>query len=229
MLYVYAVTEAAPPRPGRGLLGERLRVVRARGLQTIVGEIDTRPTPTPDVLAGHDGVVRRLARGAPALLPARFGWTVADERALRASLGAHRGELAASLRDVRGCVQMTLRLFGTTRGSGAAARRARRRPATRGPRRGTRYLEARARARQEAESLPELDPLRTLLQGLIRDERRERHDAGGLIGTAYHLVERRWLRTYQSRVEAGAATLAPLRLHLSGPWAPYAFGPRVLA
>ena len=206
---------------GRGLAGEKLRVITARGLVVMAGEMEAAPPPLPETIRAHDLVVRRLARRCPALLPARYGWT-GTERDLRARLAPHRRELLRALAEVRGCVQMTVRVFGDT--PSARPRRTTRRPPT-----GTAYMLERAEAWRTSESLPELDPLRARLAGLLRSERQERHGTAGLVGTAYHLVERARVGTYRARVRRAAAALDPLRLHVSGPWAPYAFGPRSLA
>jgi hypothetical protein len=223
-VYVYGVAGARPSRLGRGLARERLRVIRGRGFVVIAGGMDDAPGPEPDALRAHDAVVRRLSRVCPAFLPARFGWMAhADE--LAAALAPHRAALVEALKEVRGCVQMIVRVFGDT----TRAEREQEPPRGRGAAVGTEYMQARARAWREAESLPELDPLRARLAGVLRAERQERHGAAGLVGTAYHLVERGRLRTYRARVRSTSPRLAPLRVQLSGPWAPYAFGPRSLA
>jgi len=222
-LYVYGIAARRPARLGRGLGRERLRTVAGRGFVAIAGELEAPPMPEPAALRAHDAVVRRLARTCPAFLPARFGWTLAEPE-LRAALAPHRGELKAALEEVRGCVQMIVRVFGET----AAEHGPETPPAAAGRGPGTTYMLERARAWQQAESLPELDPLRARLTGLLRAERQERHGQAGLVGTAYHLVERGRLRTYRARVRSAAAALGPVRVRVTGPWAPYAFGPRSL-
>lgn len=224
MLYVYAISDTRPRPAGRGLAGEPLRVVESRGLVVIAGEMEAAPAPHPESVRAHDAVVRRLARRCPALLPARFGWT-STAAELRANLAPHRRDLLRALAEVRGCVQMTVRLFGDTPAS-KPPRAARRR---RGTADGTAYMLERAEAIRASESLPELDPLRARLAGLLRGERQERHGTAGLIGTAYHLVERARLGAYRARLRRAAPALEPLRVQVSGPWAPYAFGPRSMA
>lgn len=225
-LYVYGIADVPPARLGRGLAREPLRAVGGRGVVAIAGVVDDAPGPDPAALEAHDDVVRRLARRCPAFLPARFGWTAAGDAELRAALAPHRAEMKAALAEVRGCVQMIVRLFGDTPRRAADPARGRR-PPDEGP--GTAYMQDLARASRDAESLPELEPLRTRLAGLLRAERQQRHGTAGLVGTAYHLVERGRLRTYRARVQAAAGLLGPLRVQVSGPWAPYAFGPRSLA
>jgi hypothetical protein len=220
VLYVYAISDEVPSRLGRGR-----RTVESAGLQVTVGETAAAPAVTPEALQDHDAVVRRLSVRCPALLPARFGWVAADDAEVRAALAPHAASLRASLDLVRGCVQMTLRVFGDTRPAAPAPSA----PPGAAASAGTRYLLQRADVLRAAESLPELAPLRAHLAPMLRASREERHDAGGLLGTAYHLVERRRLRAYRAVVRKTAGALSPLRLHVTGPWAPYAFGPRELS
>jgi hypothetical protein len=94
---------------------------------------------------------------------------------------------------------------------------------------GTEYLEARRRARRRAREVPEADPLRACLQGVVRAERVHRHDAPPLIASLYHLIARGRAADYLAAVTAAAAALAPARVRATGPWAPYAFTPEALA
>jgi hypothetical protein len=195
----------------------------------VVGPVEVPPLAAPTVLRAHDAVIRRLAAQVPAILPARFGSIVGDEREARDALRRQSRDLAAALRLVRGCVQMTVRVFGTaavppptpTRSAARAER------GDLGP--GLRYLLERQRAQQAAEALPEIEALRTQVSPLVRAERLERHGREGLLGTAYHLVERRRLPAYRAGLRRALPSVSPMRLHLSGPWAPYAFAPAGLS
>ena len=225
---MYAISDKVPAVLGRGMAGEPLLAVESGRLVVLAGEMDAAPPASPENMRAHDAVIRRLARRCPALLPARFGWTAAGAE-LRRRLAPHRRELARALDEVRGCVQMTVRVFGPTPKAPTPKGPTSPRRGRGGASSGTSYLLERARVLRESETLPELNPLRARLQGLVRGERQERHGTGGLVGTAYHLVERGRLATYRARVRRAAADIDPLRLHLSGPWAAYAFGPRSLA
>jgi hypothetical protein len=227
MIYVYAVTAARPGRTalGLGLTRERLRVVAHDGLAVVVGDMEARPLPDPDRLKAHDAVVRRLSRLYEALLPARFGWTAPGDTELRDALAPHRPAIAEALVLVRGCVQMNVRVLGQAQAAVAA-------PAVHveDPERpGTRYLLERAEARRAAESLPELEPLRATIGPLLRAEKQERQGVAGLVGTAYHLVERARLVAYRAGVRRAQGALHPFRVHVTGPWAPYAFAPQAVS
>jgi hypothetical protein len=223
VLYLYAVVGAPPRRDaGRGLGRERLVTLPGRGFHVVAGRLAAAPAATPATLRRHDAVVRRIAATVDAILPVRFGSVVPDEMAAARLLMPRALELAGRLVHVRGHEQMTLRLFH----SGARAR-----PRASiadlpakgrlGP--GTRYLAERRRG-LDTVGAPELDPIRSVLHDLVSDERVQRHATPPLLASVYHLVPRSRRAVYRTRVTRAAPTLAPLRLTVSGPWPPYAFG-----
>ena len=227
VLYLYAVVGDLPRRDvGRGLRREPLRILPGRGFQVVVGRMGAAPDATPATLRRHDAVVRRLAGAVDAILPVRFGSVVPDDDAVLRLLSPRAIELAGRLVHVRGHEQMTLRLYGPRRSApGPAPGRA---PGTDpavgarlGP--GARYLAARNRLLRTALA-PELDPVRPLLHELVADERIQRHATPPLLVSVYHLVRRDRRARYRLRVAQAATRLAPLRLTVSGPWPPYAFG-----
>ena len=193
-LYLYAVIDEEPPS-----LEEPLRLVRCGELLIVAG--DQVPPLNPENLAAQDAVVRRL--NVPAILPIRFGETVRDEEELCKLLKPRIPALAEALERVRGCEQMTLRVFGDPAPPPELQG---------GP--GTRYLEARRRAY----SLPEIGPLLERLRPLVRAERIERKEQGNLLGTVYHLVRREDVPVYRE------ASQDP-RVAVTGPFPPYAFAP----
>jgi hypothetical protein len=219
ILYMYAVVEGEPSGPlGEGIGGEPLRLVPSGGISAVTGDLAAIPQPSPDTLKRQDAVVRRLAGLFTALLPARFGESAADEAALAAKLVPRERELAAALKLVRGCVQMTLRVFGEPDpapepGPTAAA----------GP--GTRFLEIRRREQERMRSLPEIASLSQALRPLLKAERIERHANGPLLGTAYHLVPREGTAAYLAAVEETRGRIGGRRVAATGPWPPYAFAP----
>lgn len=225
-LYLYGIVKAGLREGlGRGLAGEDLRLAGdgPAALSAIAGEIEEPPRPEPASLAAHDAVVRRLAELAPALLPARFGQWLPDERALTDWLAAHARELAEGLSQVAGCVQMTLRIF-----SDADAPEPPPEPpvvsSAAGP--GTRYLEQRRRDAEHQRSLPEIAPLREALRPLLKAERIERPATPGrLRATAYDLIAREAASDYTRLVAEAAPRLGSWHVTASGPWPTYAFAP----
>ena len=223
-LYLYALLGTAPP-PGRwrGLRGEPLRFVRVAGLVLAAGPMSRAPGPSLSALRRHDAVVRRLAGAVSAVLPARFGALVRDGAALAELIAPQAATLRRALAQVAGREQMTLRLYGSTRGGEvkAAAFFPSGRGLPAGP--GTRYLTSRSAATLRA--LPDLARLRRTLAGLVHAERIEPSQTPPLLGSVYHLVDRGQRRAYQRALRRVTCQLADLRVVPSGPWTPYAFAP----
>jgi hypothetical protein len=213
-LYLYATIlvegEAEVAALEAGILGESLRLVRCGELLIVAGEIETVPTVTPENLARQDAVVRRLADQVDALLPIRFGEKARDEEELCKLLKPRSSNLVAALERVRGCEQMTLRVFGEPAPPAPEPQE------DAGP--GTRYLEARRREIERAHSLPEIELLLDRLRPLVQAERIERKEQDKLLGTVYHLVRREDVPAYKEAVKGQPVTA-------SGPFPPYAFAP----
>lgn len=210
-LYVYAILlgAAAPP--------PNVRLESHEGLLVALQDRGA-PAVSEQALRAHDRVVRGLAAGAEAILPARFGTVFTDAESLAQTLRERRDELHAGLARVSGKEQMTLRLFGP-----AAARRASA-PDEGLADSGLAWL----RARSDEQRIPELDAVRRALSDIVVDERCERRDRPPLIATAYHLIGRGDAPQYRlalTRTIAGAEPL--MRVTASGPWPPYAFAPGV--
>jgi hypothetical protein len=220
ILYLYALVDGEPSGPlGEGIAGEPLRLLPRGGVSAVAGALPARPNPDRETLERQDAVVRRLAERFGAILPARFGEAFADEAALAGRLDPREPEIAEALALVRGCVQMTLRVFGEPEPPPEPD------TAAGGP--GTRHLAARRRQREWAHSLPEIDLLRAALQPLLRAERIERHGGapGPLVGTAYHLIPRAQAGAYLETLEAARGRIGGRRVAATGPWPPYAFAP----
>jgi len=241
-LYVYGIVgedtgedagedtgEDAAWLPGCGLAEEPLRLVGSGPVRAIAGEPPEPPRPDPASLSAHDAVVRRLAALVPALLPARFGQWLPDERTLSAWLAAHARELAEALERVAGCVQMTLRVFAGPDGVETPPPAKEPAPAAAGGP-GARYLDQRRRDLEREHSLLEIAPLRDALRPLLRGERIERASAPGpLRATAYDLIAGDAVDAYSRIVAETSPRLPGWRVTASGPWPPYAFAPRAVA
>jgi hypothetical protein len=205
--------------------GAPVRSVTAGGTSAVVAECDGPVPPTVRALRGHDAVIRRIARIAPAVLPVRFGTLVDSDRSLAALLDTWSEDLQKALALVDRHQQMTLRLFA--RAGATAARPAPAEPEVEiGEASGTSYLTRRARAQALAQSAPELDPLREAFAPIVAAQRITRHDRGPLILTACHLIPRNAVAAYRRIVRRHAAALG-CRVVLSGPWPPYAFVPEL--
>jgi hypothetical protein len=228
-LYLYAIVEEAPTAPlGGGLRDEPLALLRGGHVVAVVGEMDEPPAATSPAVLGHDAVVRRLAGLSEAILPARFG-TVREMPALVDWLASVTTGLEEALRLVAGREQMTLHVFdGDDPATPRAAEELDESAGQTPPGPGARYLVARRRHWRQRESLPELEPLRPRLHGLVAAERVEHRATPPFRASVYHLIERGQSHAYREVIETNLDLLARVRLRLTGPWPPYAFAPATL-
>lgn len=206
MIGLYAIAHGAPADLA-GALGEPLSVIEHLGLQLVCG--GGPPPLSPDALRAHEAAVRRISDRSQSCLPARFGASAADEAELRKLVEARAPAFVEALALVRGREQMTLRILDAPAGPAPSG----------GP--GTRYLEERRRA----STIPELDPLRAALSGLVRAERVEPHGRPGLVASVYHLIDRGAAASYRSRVESSPPD--GVRVTVSGPWPAWSFTPEL--
>ncbi len=222
---VYALTSHAGPRAaGRGLSGERLRVVRVGAVSAVVGDVARLPAPTEAKLRAYTTLLAALATTHQSVLPVRFGTTMQDDEELETILRLRQKPLKSQLARVRGRVQMTVRvLVAQARrslgegGSGSRGGPDKVRPTGTGS--GTQYLSSRARE-HSASSIPGFAPVDRAVARWVRDSRVERR---GTVATVYHLVPRAAAGRYAAAIEAAAAA-EDVRVLVSGPWPAYAFG-----
>jgi hypothetical protein len=217
LLLVYALASKLDARALEG----GLTSIELGGISAIVARVEQAPAVETDVLLAFDRVMRRLFEAAEAMLPVRFGTVLRDRALLAVHVEEARDALERALALVAGRAQMTLRLSGTP---AFAPSQELARPST-----GTEYLARKFEQHRRAQSVPELDPIKPLLDRLVVAERSERHEAPPWFASAYHLVERRRLDDYAVLVRALAPRLTGVRTKLSGPWPPYAFAPGVLS
>jgi hypothetical protein len=219
MLYVYALTDAAAR-------GARAESIDLGGIYAATAKVRKAPEISESALRRHDRAVREIAAGAPAILPMRFGAVVADAGELARLVAPKKKELERALARVRGCVQMTVRVFG---GPPVRERAPLARKPSRGAGSGARYLAERRAALRRAAKAPEIESVLRALARFVRAERVERHDAAPLVASVYHLVRSEDAAAYEAAFDAAAPSALPVRALRSGPWPPYAFAAEVLA
>ena len=221
-LCVYAI---GSPVRGRlsitGLAGEPLTAVRGGVLAAFVGEMPRVPKPGDDQLRHYDRILTSLSRRSAALLPARYGTQVADLAELQLILSSRQASLRRQLQQVRGRVQMTVRILDLPRGRALSG-------SPRGPDKvratgeavtGAEYLLSRAREAARASEIPPFKPLRAAVRRWVRAERVEKR---GSIATVYHLIPRDSAAAYRRALARGAVA-HDVRVVISGPWPAYAF------
>lgn len=228
MLHAYCVRRAGEPGPEPGMTGvggAPVERVEAEGLGLWVSGGSGAP-PMVERLREHDRVVRAALRSATPL-PIRFGTRFADEAAAIEALRERREDFLAGLERVAGRVEMGLRLCWDPPASAPEEE-----PDGAGPEGGKgpgrAYLERLRRERAEGARARE-----DAAQALARVERffadlelpaeRRVLPEPGVAGTVAHLVHRSDLKGYRKRAERAQGECLPMRLLLTGPWAPYSF------
>jgi hypothetical protein len=207
----------------RGFHDARVKLVGAGPILAATSEASEPPRPAEPALRMHDSVVRALADVFPAVMPMRFGSVVDSASALAARLQPVAAELTEALKLVAGRRQMTLRVFGKKRSRPPAGPKVRGGP-------GTRYLHQLTARRRWERSVPELDSVRSLFDGVVRAERAQRETKGDLIASVYHLVDVDSVAEYLAAIDRAQRAAAPsLRLLSSGPHPAYAFAPEGLS
>lgn len=221
---MYAFSSRTRGDLGEGIAGEALSTSVHGSIEAIVAELETAPKIETKNAVAFDRLMNRLLEHSDALLPARFGMTVRDRRALEDHLGEARDALERSLALVRGRRQLTLRLFGSASTVSPRPLESAR------PASGRDYLARKLEEHRRARKLPELEAIKPRIDPLIVAERIERSDAQPWFASAYHLVDARRIDAYRAAIEALAPRLEPngVRAKLSGPFAPYAFAPGAL-
>lgn len=217
-VYVYAITDGVGDVSDlRGLHDEPLRTVTIGPFVVVIGHAVERVSPTRELLATQDRIVRALHSRAHALLPVRFAAVVPDVDALSQHAALKDTRLATALRNVRGCDQMTLWLL--KRGAAAPVDGATPLPPPKGGL-GRQYLAQRAAVQAVC---PEARALAEALRPLVHDERIERGKVSGVAASVYHLIERTHGPAYRRAVVKAAADLPTVAIRVSGPSPAYAF------
>ncbi len=214
MLCLYALLGDRPSALPNGI-----RILACGQLYAAVADVDHEPAVEEGALRGHERIVRALANHVDAILPVRFGSVMPDEESLSRLLQRREMEWRPALELVAGREQMTLRLFAE--------------PSTKpeelteedggmGP--GSRYLAKKLRERGRPEVAKVLEEIRPLLAPLVKAERIQYQDKPPLLASVYHLIERGEGAHYIQAVDGADSGASSVRVAVSGPWPPYAFG-----
>lgn len=214
MLYVYALLGVRPDqRPSEA----GCQVIGAGNLFAAVAEIERPLAVDEQSLRLHDQTVRELAASVEAILPVRFNSVFANEASLAQALAAREPELLLALELVTNREQMTVRVHAEPETSSTAVEAEL--PAT-----GTSYLLAKKRLQDRDILARSIEAIHLRVEGLIRAERIERHKP--VLASVFHLIDRGRSGEYAAALADSAAN--EVRFTFSGPWPPYAFGPREL-
>src|SRR5438067_3455162 len=116
MLHLYALVPHPAGVPSRGGIdGLPLRVVSVGDrIDAVVSERPGgSPTAAESAIFEHAQVVEALTASNDAVLPARFGNSLGDEKELRRQLEGRLEEIVAACDRVRGCAEVGLRVLPT--------------------------------------------------------------------------------------------------------------------
>jgi hypothetical protein len=213
VIYLYAIAEALEDLPElRGVGGAPLARRSVDGLDLVVSEHEEGAVDaTEEAVLAHARVVEALLGRSAALLPARFGRGFRDEAALREAIRGRAASLREALAQVRGCVELGVRVLREEP------------PAPPAPGSGRAYMEARLARQEEAERLARQlhEPLATL----ARTSTRTVGQTPRLLLSGAYLVEPGDVEAFRSRVAELEAEHPQLSVVCTGPWPAYSFAP----
>ncbi len=228
-LYVYCLAEGVPRvhETPHGVSGEPVRVVEFEDLSAVVSvsRSDAFQISRKNALAHHE-VVRSITQQTTPL-PTRFGTLVTIEQ-LRNYVSTHQQAIKAKLAQVRGRVEMNVRMIQTIPGAaGAHISQKSKDEHVLGP--GTAFLlekrkeishdEAGAAQKAQLSSW-----LREKLGELIREEKISLVPSQTIIlARADHLIERENVGEYRAKMASAVEERPEVRFMVSGPWPPYSF------
>jgi len=107
MLYAYGAVIPGTPAPAcPGILGASVDVLDCGELGVAVSELPAAPDAAPERLKEHHRVT--LALAPQGVAPFRFGTIFADRDALSRALAPRSAALLAAVKDVPGCVELSV-------------------------------------------------------------------------------------------------------------------------
>lgn len=222
-LYVYCLAENvdAPATAVSGISGAQVDLLKIDDFSLVVSKFegDSAPPVTRDNALTHAAVVSSLLNQTTPL-PFRFGIVVSEEK-LRSYVTTRRESLKAKLAQLRGCVEMSVKIIWDADEDDRDVE-----SPEEGP--GARFLKEKRLeilgSERRAEQAKQLAAwLREQVQPVVRDEGVSLCPTEKLIVAASHLVPREQAAEYRERL-ANAWKIRPeLHFLVSGPWPPYSF------
>jgi hypothetical protein len=213
VIYLYAIAEDLDGLPEtRGVEDAPLGRRTVDGLDLVVSEHGRADLEaTEDAVLAHARVVEALVGRSSALLPARFGRGFRDDGALEEAIRGRTATLHEALAQVRGCIEVGVRVVGEAPASPTSA------PS------GREYMEARLARAEETERLAQ--ELHEPLAALARASTRTVGATPRLVLSGAYLIEPGEVEAFRSRVAELEADHPQLAFACTGPWPPYSFAP----
>jgi Gas vesicle synthesis protein GvpL/GvpF len=213
VIYLYAIAEGLDGLPEvRGVEDAPLGRRTIDGLDLVLSEHDRADLEaTEEAVLAHARVVEALVGRSGALLPARFGRGFRDDGALEEAIRDRAAALRDALAQVRGCVEVGVRVVGEAPTPPPSA------PS------GRAYMEARLARTEATERLAR--GLHEPLAALARASTRTVAATPRLVLSGAYLVEPGEVEAFRSRVAQLEAEHPQLAFACTGPWPPYSFAP----
>jgi gas vesicle protein GvpL/GvpF len=206
--YLYAIADRLPAawRPPDASVGGPVVLRPLSDLVVLASALDLMPEANARTLAVHHEVVATTLDAA-AVVPFRFGTVVATAD-VDAWLDAHAQLVRATLGQLRGCVEMNVKLLRLHCGHSIERT-----------------------CRECADGAPGVVQLRELAERLVTQagiERWQYRSPGGgsnVAGSVAFLVPRAEIDSFLTRIAPIAARAAGIAVVPTGPWPPYSFVP----
>lgn len=219
--YIYGVTGSPPPLDAEGVGGQPVSALEEGSLWLIGSPwAGDPPGLEPAAVLAHERVVE-VALEVGAVLPFRYG-TVVDEVAVRAFVQTHSARIARQLAQVRGRVEVSLKLIELSppppREPVSPAR-----PST-----GLEYMQRRREAVRRLEERAEraravVARVEERLAPWIADRRHRLAPDDRVLAAITHLIPREAVGEWTQAVADLRPQLTGLDCLASGPWPPYHF------
>ena len=220
-LYLYCLAEKpdALTVPVVGIAGAPVELIEVEGLTLLVSRFEGESAlVTRENVLAHDSVVRSVLNETTPL-PFRFG-SVVTEQALAIYIRTHRKNLEMKLVQVRGCLEMSVKIIWKTdqeenadagaEGPGARFLKEKQREILGGERRTEQAKQVAAWLKEQVGTYPQQEDI-----ALCPTDK--------LIVAAAHLIRREQLTEYRGRLAEARKTRPELHFLVSGPWPPYTF------
>jgi gas vesicle protein GvpL/GvpF len=222
-LYAYCLADDIDvlEEPASGISGAPVRLLKTEGFSVLVSDLDADVVQvTGENALAHAAVVRSiLDRTTP--LPFRFG-TLVTEQQLVNYLSARKPALETKLAEVRGCVEMSVKIIRETATHESEPDENINQGA------GTSFLAQKRReilgGEQSAAQATTISTwLHEQISSLIRAEQVTLRPTEKLVLAVAHLVERAKVKKYRENMAEACQSRPDLHFLLSGPWPPYSF------
>lgn len=221
--YVYCLAEKIDTlgTPVSGIGDAKVELIQVEDFSLLVSEFEGESAlVTRENALTHDGVIRSvLDKTTP--LPFRFG-TLVSRQQLGSYISTHRASLETKLGQVRGCVEMSVKIIWNTAEQQLNVSS----ETAEGP--GARFLKEKQRELVGSEHRGEQAKqvaswLNDQVGMVVRAAEVSVHPTEKLIVAAAHLVTREQAAAYRQRLAEARKMRPELHFLVSGPWPPYSF------